>query len=117
MRITEAARRLGTSPRVLRYRDLLGLLPPVRAGVRRRGAGHRQFDENDLAAVAMGLGLERRYDVSPAAVAFGPPNTLSSDDFPVPLAPTMPTRSLGVTSQSTFSKRTLGPYRLPAPVS
>jgi MerR family copper efflux transcriptional regulator len=71
MRITEAARRLGTSPRMLRYRDLLGLLPPVRAGVRRRGAGHRQFDENDLAAVAMGLGLERRYDVSPAAVAFG----------------------------------------------
>jgi MerR family transcriptional regulator, copper efflux regulator len=76
MRITEAAHRLGTSPRMLRYRDLLGLLPPVRADTRRRGArtsapGHRQFDENDLAAVAMGLGLERRYDVSPAAVAFG----------------------------------------------
>src|ERR1035437_2087735 len=30
MRITEAATRLGTSPRMLRYRDLLGLLPPVR---------------------------------------------------------------------------------------
>ena len=30
MRITEAAQRLGTSPRMLRYRDLLGLLPPVR---------------------------------------------------------------------------------------
>ena len=31
MRITEAAQRLGTSPRMLRYRDMLGLLPPVRA--------------------------------------------------------------------------------------
>ena len=33
MRITEAARRLGTSPLMLRYRDALGLLPPVRAAV------------------------------------------------------------------------------------
>lgn len=30
VRITEAAQRLGTSARMLRYRDLLGLLPPVR---------------------------------------------------------------------------------------
>jgi len=30
MRITEAARRLGTSPRMLRYREDLGLLPRVR---------------------------------------------------------------------------------------
>src|SRR6185312_10920218 len=30
MRITEAAEWLGTSPRMLRYRDMLGLLPPVR---------------------------------------------------------------------------------------
>src|SRR5260370_31739476 len=30
MRITEAAQRLGTSPRMLRYRDSLGLLPAVR---------------------------------------------------------------------------------------
>src|ERR1700689_2151246 len=77
MRITEAASRLGTSPRMLRYRDLLGLLPPVRASAR-RGArtgspGHRQFNETDLTAGEMGVGLEldRRYDVSPAAVAFG----------------------------------------------
>jgi MerR family copper efflux transcriptional regulator len=70
MRITEAASRLGTSPRMLRYRDLLGLLPPVRAGAR-RGAAHRHFDEDDLVAVELGLALERRYDVSPAAVAFG----------------------------------------------
>ena len=38
-----------------------------------------------------------------------PASTFSSDDLPVPLAPTMPARSLGVTSQSTFSKRILGP--------
>jgi MerR family transcriptional regulator, copper efflux regulator len=35
------------------------------------GAAHRQFSEEDLAAVAAALELERRYDVSPAALAFG----------------------------------------------
>jgi MerR family copper efflux transcriptional regulator len=39
MRITEAARQLGTSPRALRYRDALGLLPPVRGGPRGAGTG------------------------------------------------------------------------------
>src|SRR5580692_4115214 len=42
MRITEAARRLGTSARMLRYREDLGLLPRVRerpAGSRRGGGG------------------------------------------------------------------------------
>src|SRR6476646_3552171 len=91
MRITEAAQRLDTSPRMLRYRDLLGLLPPVReppaAGRRgriraadRAGAGrasavpagrHRQFGEDDLAAVSLELEIEQRYDISPAALAFG----------------------------------------------
>jgi hypothetical protein len=129
MRITEAAQRLDTSPRMLRYRDLLGLLPPVReptparhhAGGRQptRGAGpgrqttpgdapraapadasrtapadvsraapadasraapadashpapaHRRFGEEDLAAVSLALGIEQRYDISPAALAFG----------------------------------------------
>ena len=78
MRITEAAQRLGTSPRMLRYRDMLGLLPPVRgttpaAGRVRSGLprGHRQFDDDDLAAVAHALRIERRYDVSPASLAFG----------------------------------------------
>jgi len=81
MRIAEAARRLGTSPRMLRYRDLLGLLPPVRepAAARQRasrrsparGPGHRQFSEDDLAAVSLALGIEQRYDISPAALAFG----------------------------------------------
>ena len=71
MRITEAAQRLGTSPRMLRYRETLGLLPraPWRAG----GAGgpHRQFRDQDVAAVALALELERRLDISPAALAFG----------------------------------------------
>ena len=79
MRITEAARRLGTSPRMLRYREDLGLLPPVRdhfsASLRSarvpHGPAHRQFSEEDLAAVAAGLDLERHYDISPAALAFG----------------------------------------------
>jgi hypothetical protein len=120
MRITEAAQRLDTSPRMLRYRDLLGLLPPVRepaaanrrgsipatgrgpdragtrptgtgptgsgptgagragagrAGAGRAGAGragrHRQFGEDDLAAVSLALEIEQRYDISPAALAFG----------------------------------------------
>jgi MerR family transcriptional regulator, copper efflux regulator len=105
MRITEAAQRLGTSPRMLRYRDMLGLLPPVRetapaggrAGVAlaRNQAGaprnqgqagatpaggrvpggtprrHRRFADDDLAAVAHALRIEQRYDISPAALAFG----------------------------------------------
>ena len=74
MRITEAAQRLGISPRMLRYRESLGLLPPVRD--RRNGrsagtAGHRQFGAADLDAVGVGIAIERRYDISPAALAFG----------------------------------------------
>jgi MerR family transcriptional regulator, copper efflux regulator len=95
MRITEAAQRLGTSPRMLRYRDHLGLLPavrdhpgwqrqagresppagPVRAAGSppraRRHPPHRQFGDRDLDAVALALQIERRYDISPAALAFG----------------------------------------------
>src|SRR6266481_6223025 len=90
MRISEAARRLGTSARMLRYREDLGLLPQVRdplAGSsgplppRGRpapadprgphGPSHRQFSEADLEAVAAALELERRYDISPASLAFG----------------------------------------------
>lgn len=70
MRITEAARKLGTSARMLRYRDHLGLLPEVRG---RGGAGprHRRFTDEDLAAVSLALRIEQRYDISPAALAFG----------------------------------------------
>jgi MerR family transcriptional regulator, copper efflux regulator len=102
MRITEAAQRLGTSPRMLRYRDSLGLLPAVRehrparrlprrpAGPPRLGqptppqprpgqppsaaaapAQHRRFDQHDLDAVGLALAIERRYDITPAALAFG----------------------------------------------
>ena len=39
MRISEAARRLGMSPRMLRYREDLGLLPPVREASRGHGRG------------------------------------------------------------------------------
>src|SRR6266516_948680 len=113
MRITEAAQRLDTSPRILRYRHLLGLLPPVRgpasarhhaggrqpirgtrlgrqpargdaprsahtdaprpapANASRPAPAHRRFGEEDLAAVSLALGIEQRYDISPAALAFG----------------------------------------------
>ena len=70
MRITEAARRLGTSARMLRYREDLGLLPQLRDRPG-HGSSHRQFSSEDLEAVAAALELERRYDVSPAALAFG----------------------------------------------
>ena len=77
MRISEAARRLGTSARMLRYREDLGLLPQVRdplpwpAQLPAHGPTHRQFSEADLEAVAAALELERRYDISPASLAFG----------------------------------------------
>ncbi|HUA27406.1 MAG TPA: MerR family transcriptional regulator [Streptosporangiaceae bacterium] len=72
MRITEAARRLGTSPRMLRYRDTLGLLPGLRPATGSTAATpHRQFGQDDLDAVALALAIEHRYDISPAALAFG----------------------------------------------
>jgi MerR family transcriptional regulator, copper efflux regulator len=73
MRITEASRRLGISPRMLRYREALGLLPVVRArrGTTGHTVQHRQFGPADLEAVALGLAIEQRYDISPAALAFG----------------------------------------------
>jgi hypothetical protein len=70
---------------MLRYRETLGLLPTLggtgasgasaegrAAGLgARRGPGHRQFRDQDVAAVALALDLERRLDISPAALAFG----------------------------------------------
>ncbi|TCM37827.1 MerR-like DNA binding protein [Kribbella sp. VKM Ac-2568] len=66
MRITEAAKQLGTTPRMLRYREALGLLPRSRAGRN----SQRQYDDRDLAAVKLALELEHRYEVTPAALAF-----------------------------------------------
>jgi MerR family copper efflux transcriptional regulator len=81
MRITEAAGRLGISPRMLRYRESLGLLPVVRvrralrpsplASTPSRAPRHRKFGPADVDAVALGLAIEQRYDISPAALAFG----------------------------------------------
>jgi len=76
VRITEAAQRLGMSPRMLRYREDLGLLPPLRdsaPGRSRRGRGpvHRQFTDEDIEAISAGIRLEQRYDITPAALAFG----------------------------------------------
>ncbi|HEX4834564.1 MAG TPA: MerR family DNA-binding transcriptional regulator [Trebonia sp.] len=79
MRISEAAARLGLSPRMLRYREDLGLLPPLRdrlssrhdRAAREHGPGHRQFTEADLDAITTAMALEQRYDITPAALAFG----------------------------------------------
>lgn len=68
MRIAEAAERLDMTPRMLRYREQLGLLPPAHDG--RTTGAHRRYDDDDLATVALSLALERRYRVSPAALAF-----------------------------------------------
>ena len=66
MRISEAARRLGTTPRMLRYREGLGLLP-----VAADAPGmHRQYHQPDLVAAAWAALVEQRYDVSPQALAF-----------------------------------------------
>ncbi len=55
---------------MLRYRESLGLLPGLRV-MEATAAPHRQFSERDLDAVALALAIERRYDISPAALSFG----------------------------------------------
>lgn len=63
--IGAAAVRLGTTPRMLRYREALGLLAPGRPSGNRRAYGEREL----LAAAYAGQ-LEERYDVTPKALAF-----------------------------------------------
>ncbi|MDE3721027.1 MULTISPECIES: MerR family transcriptional regulator [Nocardiopsis] len=68
--ISAAAERLGTTPRMLRYREGLGLLPRTQEQPTGRGHRHRRFTEEDLRTIAMGLDLEREFDIPPAALAF-----------------------------------------------
>jgi hypothetical protein len=56
---------------MLRYRESLGLLPVVRHRRSHVAPRHRQFGVPDVDAVALGLAIEQRYDISPAALAFG----------------------------------------------
>jgi MerR family transcriptional regulator, copper efflux regulator len=57
---------------MLRYRDTLGLLPGLRPAAGSAAVTpHRQFGQADLDAVALALAIEHRYDISPAALAFG----------------------------------------------
>ena len=66
MRVGDAARQVGTSARMLRYAEQLGLVAPPRTG-----GGYRHYGERDLRAAALALELQARYDVTPAALAFG----------------------------------------------
>ena len=66
MRVGDAARRVGTSARMLRYAEQLGLVTPVRTA-----GGYRDYGERDLLAAAVALELQARHGVTPAALAFG----------------------------------------------
>ena len=66
MRVGDAARRVGTSARMLRYAEQLGLVAPARTA-----GGYRDYGERDLAAAAFALELQGRHGVTPAALAFG----------------------------------------------
>ena len=63
--VGDAASRLGTTARMLRYRESLGLLSPTRTA-----SGYRTYREADLLAAALGAELEQAYSISPAALAF-----------------------------------------------
>jgi DNA-binding transcriptional MerR regulator len=63
--IREAAEQLRTTPRMLRYRETVGLLPTDRVP-----GTHRRYDDRSLRAASYAIALERAYDVSPAALAF-----------------------------------------------
>ncbi|MFD6953593.1 MerR family transcriptional regulator [Nocardiopsis sp. TSRI0078] len=68
--ISAAAERVGTTARMLRYREGLGLLPRTQEQPTGRGHRHRRFTEEDLRTIAVGLELEREFDIPPAALAF-----------------------------------------------
>ncbi|MBB4933899.1 DNA-binding transcriptional MerR regulator [Lipingzhangella halophila] len=68
--ISEAAERIDTTARMLRYRESLGLLPVTKEQPSGRGHRHRRFTEEDLSTIAAGLELEHNYGISPAALSF-----------------------------------------------
>jgi hypothetical protein len=63
--IARAAAVLETTPRMLRYRESLGLVAPARSA-----GGHREYGERELVAAAYADELERRYQISPSDLAF-----------------------------------------------
>lgn len=63
--VAAAARTTGQTPRMLRYREQLGLLAP-----RRSNGNNRTNDDADLQALRAAAAIESHYGVSPAAVAF-----------------------------------------------
>ncbi|WP_232793875.1 MerR family transcriptional regulator [Pseudofrankia saprophytica] len=63
--IAKAADVLDTTPRMLRYRESLGLVTPARSP-----GGHREYGERELLAAAYADELERRYQISPSDLAF-----------------------------------------------
>lgn len=63
--IARAAALLGTTPRMLRYREALGLLRPPRGS-----GGHREYGEREIAAAAYAAELEQRYGVGPSELGF-----------------------------------------------
>lgn len=68
--ISTAAEQVGTTARMLRYREGLGLLPRTQETPTGRGHRHRRFTQEDLRTIASGLELEREFDIPPAALAF-----------------------------------------------
>lgn len=64
--IAAAAAKLHTTPRMLRYREQLGLLVERRPG----DTTHRRYAQDELAAAAYAIELEQRYDVNPQTLAF-----------------------------------------------
>lgn len=64
--IAAAAARLHSTPRMLRYREQLGLLTAREPGA----TTHRRYAEEELRAAAYAIELEQRYDVNPQTLAF-----------------------------------------------
>lgn len=68
--ISTASEMLGTSARMLRYREGLGLLPRTQEQPTDRGHRHRRFTGEDLRTITGGLQLEEEFNIPPTALAF-----------------------------------------------